>query len=313
MWQQLYLAALKVQNSRDLSPFISAGRVAAALLTEQGHIYTGVCIDTAASLGMCAERNAISTMITQGESKIVKLLTVASDGTLYPPCGACREFMMQLNQDSGNIDILLDLKTESSVKLKDLLPNWWGDHRFNEAPKQHSVSKIQTILGDITEQNDIEAIVNAANTTLLGGGGVDGAIHRAAGPQLLEACRTLKGCPTGEAKLTKAYNLPCHYVIHTVGPIYRGGDRDEAALLASAYRNSMQVALEHGIRTLAFPSISTGVYHYPIEEASVIALKTVSDFCSAHPGAFNLVRFVLFDPMTKKAYDHALNTLKVQI
>lgn len=142
--------------------------------------------------------------------------------------------------------------------------------------------KIQTVQGDITKQTDVEAIVNAANTSLLGGGGVDGAIHRAAGPELLKECRTLHGCNTGEAKITDAYNLPCKYVIHTVGPIYCGGNHGEAKLLANAYHNSMQAALERGIRTVAFPSISTGVYSYPLEEAAEIAVKTVKAFYTEH-------------------------------
>lgn len=166
--------------------------------------------------------------------------------------------------------------------------------------------RIQTMQGDITKVNDMEAIVNAANTSLLGGGGVDGAIHRAAGPELLKECRTLHGCNTGEAKITGAYNLPCSYVIHTVGPVWRGGNKGEPELLANAYRNSLQTAAEHGIRTVAFPSISTGVYHYPLQEAARIAVKTVNAFIAEHPDTLDAVRFVLFDPKTKAAYDDAI-------
>ena len=166
--------------------------------------------------------------------------------------------------------------------------------------------KIQTVQGDITKQNDVEAIVNATNTSLLGGGGVDGAIHRAAGPKLLQECRTLHGCNTGEAKITKAYNLPCKYVIHTVGPVYRGGQNNESKLLSNAYRNSLQTAVDHGIRKIAFPSISTGVYSYPLEEAAEIAIGTVNAFWMEHPDAFDVVRFVLFDGRTLKAYDDAI-------
>lgn len=169
--------------------------------------------------------------------------------------------------------------------------------------------RIQTVQGDITRQKDVEAIVNAANTSLLGGGGVDGAIHRAAGPELLAECRTLHGCKTGEAKITKGYKLPCEYVIHTVGPIYRGGNSNEAELLANAYRNSMQVALANGIRTIAFPSISTGVYSYPLDEAAKIAIRTVKEFYMQHQEAFDYVRFVLFDERTRRAYDNAIMTL----
>lgn len=173
------------------------------------------------------------------------------------------------------------------------------------------MTHIQTMQGDITKVTDVEAIVNAANTSLLGGGGVDGAIHRAAGPELLEECRGLHGCRTGEAKITGAYNLPCKYVIHTVGPIWRGGSENEPILLANVYRNSLQIALEHGIRTVAFPSISTGVYSYPLKEAAKVAVKTIMEFTQEHADAFDFVRFVLFDPKTRQAYDDAIRDFSI--
>mgnify|MGYP004655880237 CR=1 FL=1 len=132
MWRKLYNAAIKVQNDRTISPFIDAGGVAAAILTKQGNIYVGVCIDTASGLGMCAERNAIANMITNGESQIDKVVAVMPDGKLGSPCGACREYMMQLDKCSGDIEILLGLETEKTVKLKELLPDWWGKERFDE-------------------------------------------------------------------------------------------------------------------------------------------------------------------------------------
>ena len=132
MWNKLYNAAVKVQNSRTISPFIDAGCVVAAILTKQGNIYVGVCIDTASTLGMCAERNAIANMITNGESQIDKVVAVMPDGRVGSPCGACREYMMQLDKDSGEIEILLDLDNQKTVKLKDLIPDWWGTHKFTE-------------------------------------------------------------------------------------------------------------------------------------------------------------------------------------
>ena len=166
---------------------------------------------------------------------------------------------------------------------------------------------IRAIAGDITVQNDVDAIVNAANTTLLGGGGVDGAIHRAAGPGLLQECRTLGGCPTGSAKITAAYTLPCRYVIHTPGPIWRGGGSGEARLLRGCYTSCLQLALEHGIKKIAFPSISTGVYRYPLDEAADIAVSTAAGFVSSREGVFELIEWVCFDGQTLAAYTRAIN------
>lgn len=132
IWNELYNAARKVQNDRKVSPFIDAGGVAAAILTKKGNIYVGVCIDTASTLGMCAERNAIANMITNGEGQIDKVVAVMEDGSVGSPCGACREYMMQLDKDSGEIEILTDLETLQTVRLKELIPDWWGKERFDE-------------------------------------------------------------------------------------------------------------------------------------------------------------------------------------
>ena len=168
---------------------------------------------------------------------------------------------------------------------------------------------LRTIKGDITKVTDMEAIVNAANSSLLGGGGVDGAIHRVAGPELLAECKSLHGCETGNAKITGAYNLPCKYVIHTVGPIWYGGSRGEAELLANCYYNSMKLAAENGIKSIAFPSISTGVYDFPVDLAAKIAVGTVKRFLDANPGTVEIVEWVLFDDRTYSYYEKEVDAL----
>jgi len=163
-------------------------------------------------------------------------------------------------------------------------------------------TEVELLKGDITRQA-VDAVVNAANSSLLGGGGVDGAIHRAAGPELLAETRTLGGCETGNAKISKAYKLPAQYIIHAVGPIYRKDDESVAYLLASAYRRSLEIAIEHGIQTIAFPAISTGIYGYPLVEAAPITLQTVFDFVAEHNG-LKLVRFVMFtEPVLENFID----------
>ena len=168
-------------------------------------------------------------------------------------------------------------------------------------------TKIQTVLGDITKIQGMDAIVNAANSSLLGGGGVDGAIHRAAGKELLAECRLLGGCKTGQAKLTKGYGLPCTYIIHTVGPVWNGGTHNEAGLLASCYQNSLEIAVKKGIKKIAFPSISTGIYHFPVELAAESAAAAVKQFLLEHDGALDEITWVLFDTRTKLIYDSVVS------
>ena len=164
--------------------------------------------------------------------------------------------------------------------------------------------RLEAFQGDITQQA-VDAIVNAANTTLLGGGGVDGAIHRAAGPELLEECRQIGGCPTGEARITRGYRLAARYVIHTVGPVWSGGGRGEPELLRGCYENALRLARGHGVASVAFPSISTGAYRYPIEQAASVAVEAVRRELR-EPGPVELVRFVCFSAGDLQVYRRLL-------
>jgi len=166
--------------------------------------------------------------------------------------------------------------------------------------KKEIIDRLEIEQGDITKLR-VDAVVNAANTSLLGGGGVDGAIHRAAGPELLEACKTLGGCPTGEARITNGYRMSAGYIIHTVGPVY-GGKPVDAELLAGCYRNSLQLAVDNGVKTIAFPAISCGVYGYPIQDACRIAVDSTCRFLSRHSSIEKVV-FILFSAENKAVYD----------
>ena len=180
-------------------------------------------------------------------------------------------------------------------------------NRRSKLLKQKSVNRIEILKGDITTV-EVDAIVNAANTTLQGGGGVDGAIHRSAGPELIAECRTLGGCRPGEAKITRGYDLQARFVIHTVGPVWRGGQNHEVEVLANCYRNSLQLAKENAIKTVAFPAISCGAYGYPIRQAAQVAVNTTRDFLTIDD-SIDKITFVLWDEEICDAYRDALARL----
>ncbi|MBR1852798.1 MAG: O-acetyl-ADP-ribose deacetylase [Lachnospiraceae bacterium] len=182
----------------------------------------------------------------------------------------------------------------------------WKDDQVQELAGTEFIA----VQGDITKDHGVQAIVNAANTSLLGGGGVDGAIHRAAGIELLMECRMLNGCRTGQAKITKAYKLPCEHIIHTPGPRWNGGKSNERELLASCYRSCLELAVQNSIRSIAFPSISTGIYGFPIDQASEIAVRTAKQFVYDHPGELDTIKWVLFDDRTYNAYKKQIDSFR---
>ena len=184
----------------------------------------------------------------------------------------------------------------------------WRDEDMKAEPKTEFIM----VKGDITTGHDCDAIVNAANTSLLGGGGVDGAIHRAAGKELLAECRMLNGCKTGKAKITKAYNIPCKYIIHTPGPHWNGGKSHEEELLESCYRSCLEIAVQNGIRSIAFPSISTGIYSFPLDKAVKIAIRTAKKFVEENPDKLDVIKWVLFDDNTFRAYQDELDKWMVR-
>lgn len=172
-------------------------------------------------------------------------------------------------------------------------------------------TRLSVVVADITTLA-VDAIVNAANESLLGGGGVDGAIHRAAGPELLDECRKLGGCPTGDARITRGYRLPARHVVHTVGPVWRGGERGEAKLLAGAYRASLELARANALKSVAFPAISTGVYAFPAAAAATIAVSTVTEFVNEHPDAFTEIMFCCFSESSAELHRAALSKVNAQ-
>ena len=204
------------------------------------------------------------------------------------------------------IDFAVLDRTPEQYNFKEFCRNFSSDNCFRGTCKPASQTQFLAVRGDITDDQGVQAIVNAANTSLLGGGGVDGAIHRAAGPELLAECRMLNGCKTGKAKITKAYRLPCEYVIHTPGPYWSGGNNNERELLASCYRSCLELAVENGIRSIAFPSIATGIYHFPLDEAAQIAVRTAKAFTAQHPGEIDVIKWVLYDMATFTAYTNEL-------